>query len=179
MSYPSDPELGWYYVVSVAGEVAGVQYEVGDWIVWNGTSWDKLVGKRDVMPIGAVIMYDGTGIANVATREVELGDEGGDTFAMPGWYVCNGLVGTPDLEKMFVRGGLVSGVIEGSDDAVVVSHIHDIKIWKSEMTVDGVDRDFPNIAGTETSGMIVEAGVSGVDKNIPIHYTMIYIIKMS
>jgi len=46
MSYPIDPEVGWYYVVSVAGEVEGVQYEVGDWIVWNGTGWDRIAGNR-------------------------------------------------------------------------------------------------------------------------------------
>lgn len=48
MGYPIDPELGWYYVVSVAGEVGGVYYEVGDWIVWNGTTWDRIAGERIV-----------------------------------------------------------------------------------------------------------------------------------
>lgn len=48
MSYPVDPELGWYYVVSVAGEIEGVYYEIGDWIVWNGTTWDRIAGERIV-----------------------------------------------------------------------------------------------------------------------------------
>ena len=48
MSYPISPELGWYYVVSVAGEVMGVYYEVGDWIVWNGATWDRIAGERIV-----------------------------------------------------------------------------------------------------------------------------------
>lgn len=179
MSYPVDPELGWYYVVSVAGEVGGVQYDVGDWIVWNGTSWDRVVGKQLVLPIGAVIMYDGVGIANAGTRSVQIGDEGGDAFKMHGWFVCNGLAGTPDLEKMFVRGGLVSGVVEGSDDAVVVSHTHDMKKWTTGVTVGAEDRDYPNTGGVGTSDIIVSAGVDGVNKNIPIHYTMIYVIRMS
>lgn len=46
MGYPTSPEVGWYYVVDVAGEVEGVQYEVGDWIVWNGASWDRVAGVR-------------------------------------------------------------------------------------------------------------------------------------
>ena len=48
MGFPSNPELGWYYVVNVAGEIGGVMYEVGDWIVWNGTSWDRIAGNRIV-----------------------------------------------------------------------------------------------------------------------------------
>jgi len=127
VSYPVDPELGWYYVVSVAGEVGGVQYDVGDWIVWNGTSWDRVVGRQLVLPIGAIIMYDGVGIANVPSRTVQIGDEGGDAFKMYGWFVCNGEAGTPDLEKLFVRGAYVSGGIEGSDDSVVVAHTHQLK----------------------------------------------------
>ncbi len=197
MSYPIDPELGWYYVVSVAGEVDGVQYRVGDWIVWNGTSWDKLVGKSDVMPVGAVIFYDGVGIVNVGTRTVQLGDEVGDTFAMPGWFVCNGLAGTPDLEKMFVRGGLVSGVVNGSDDAVVVQHnhpasqavhSHNVKRRSTQLTEDGATKYDVDVSGSFYAGLISEVqpvitvdneGVSGVGKNVPVHYVMIYIKKMS
>ncbi|MBA7566092.1 hypothetical protein ES708_07779 [subsurface metagenome] len=197
MSYPSDPELGWYYVVSVAGEVGGVRYEVGDWIVWNGTSWDKLIGKSDVMPVGAVIFYDGVGIANVGTRTVQLGDEVDDTFAMPGWFVCNGLAGTPDLEKMFVRGGLVSGVIEGSDDTVVVqhnhpasqvAHAHKVGTTTEELGSGGPMKTILKNAGLISSGWmdsqqpavtVDNEGVSGVGKNVPVHYVMIYIKKMN
>jgi hypothetical protein len=197
MGYPIDPELGWYYVVSVAGEVGGVQYEVGDWIVWNGTTWDKLVGKSDVMPVGAVIMYDGVGIMNVETRTVQLGDEVGDAFAMPGWFVCNGLVGTPDLEKMFVRGGLVSGVVDGSDDAVVVQHnhgasegVHNHKVGVDhlELGSGGDTRDYLKSSSLYEEGYtsfesvdvtVDNEGVSGVGKNVPVHYVMIYIKKMN
>ena len=179
MSYPVDPELGWYYVVSVAGEVDGVQYAVGDWIVWNGTSWDKLIGKSDVMPVGAVIMYDGAGIVNVGTRTVQLGDEVGDIFAMPGWFVCNGLAGTPDLEKMFVRGGLVSGVVDGSDDAVVVEHTHGIKTNTFSYVENGVTAQKLFLGASEYSGYISSEGVSGVGKNVPVHYAIIYIKKMN
>lgn len=41
-AYPSNPELGWYYICSVAGTISTVSYEVGDWMVYNGTSWDKI-----------------------------------------------------------------------------------------------------------------------------------------
>jgi len=179
-SYPSNPELGWYYVVSEKGEVGGIQYEIGDWIIWNGTSWDKLAGKTDVMSIGAIIMYDGTGIANVETRTTELGDEGGDAFRMNGWYVCNGLASTPDLTKLFVKGGIVSGVIGGSDDAVVVEHTHPrTKAGFGTGSLQGLVHmpDFSSQDYVDSIGFTEAEGVSGVDKNIPSHYTVIYIIK--
>ncbi len=47
-SYPSSPELGWYYVIDVAGEIEEEDFIIGDWIVYNGASWDKVAGERIV-----------------------------------------------------------------------------------------------------------------------------------
>lgn len=194
-SYPVDPQLGWYYVVSVPGEVSGIQYEIGDWIIWNGTSWDKLAGKTDVSPIGCIWMYDGTGIADVLTRTEQIGDRGGDTFRMNGWYVCNGLVSTPDLIKSFIRGDSVSGSTGGDDDSIVVqhnhgasqaSHNHNVKgrMWGGTST--GVNGDLADMADQWLTGFtnsktptitIDNEGVSGVDKNMPVWYSLIFIIK--
>ncbi len=45
--YPSTPapEKGWYFVISIAGTISGIEYEISDWIVYNGTSWDRLSGN--------------------------------------------------------------------------------------------------------------------------------------
>lgn len=32
---------GDFYIVSVAGTVSGIDYYVGDWIIWNGAAWDR------------------------------------------------------------------------------------------------------------------------------------------
>ncbi|NCC99964.1 MAG: hypothetical protein EOL95_09745 [Bacteroidia bacterium] len=40
--YPSSPETGDYYIISVAGTISGTVYNIGDWAVYNGTSWDKV-----------------------------------------------------------------------------------------------------------------------------------------
>lgn len=196
MGYPSSPELGWYYVVSVAGEVEGVQYEVGDWIVWNGTSWDRVAGQRTVFPVGTIMMYDGTMIANVETRAVQIGDDVGDQINMKGWFVCNGLAGTPDLEKMFVRGAYVSGGMSGSDDSIVVQHnhgasqevhTHNVKGTKAyvgieptaeRLMLNNLSGEVTDYMSNEMPAVTVESeGVSGVGKNVPKHYKVIYIIR--
>ena len=42
--YPSPVGLvsGWFYITSVAGTISGTHYNVGDWMVYNGVSWDKV-----------------------------------------------------------------------------------------------------------------------------------------
>ncbi|GBR75601.1 phage tail fiber protein [Candidatus Termititenax persephonae] len=50
-----------------------------------------LNGKQALLPVGTILMYDGTGWA--------------DNSTLPGWYQCNGKNGTPDLRDKFIRGG--------------------------------------------------------------------------
>ena len=51
---------GNYYVVSVAGVYESVDYEVGDWIISNGTSWEKVDNSDKVSSVngatGAVVL---------------------------------------------------------------------------------------------------------------------------
>ena len=68
-------------------------------------------------------MYNGAGIANVASRTTQIGDEPGDTVKMPGWYVCNGRAGSPNLLNKFIRCEAASGNT-GGDDNGVASHTH-------------------------------------------------------
>jgi len=41
-SYPTNPEQGQYYVISVAGTISGTVFGVDDWIVYNGLTWNKV-----------------------------------------------------------------------------------------------------------------------------------------
>jgi len=71
-----------------------------------------------LLPIGIVLPYGKAGqIANVASRSVQIGDDGSDVISMPGWYVCNGNSGTPNLIDKFIRGESTVGNIDGSDSA--------------------------------------------------------------
>lgn len=41
-TYPVGPEAGDYYIASVQGTISSVLYRIGDWLVYNGVSWDKV-----------------------------------------------------------------------------------------------------------------------------------------
>lgn len=59
-SYPLTPEQGWYYVCSVAGTISGTPYAVSDWMIYNGTTWDKIDNTDAVVSVdgqtGAVVL---------------------------------------------------------------------------------------------------------------------------
>jgi len=154
------------------------------------------------MPIGTILMYDGTGIAEVETREVEIGAHGSDTIEMSGWFACNGLVNTPNLIGSFTMGFLTSGGVGGSNDAVVVehthgasstnagSHNHGVKVKDSTPAMEGVINEVVGSypwtlentldAGSHNHPITVNnQGVSGVGANLPQYYSVIYIIRMS
>lgn len=54
---------GWYYLVSVAGTHLAVTYSVGDWVVSNGTAWDKVDNPDAVVSVngntGVVVLTAG------------------------------------------------------------------------------------------------------------------------
>lgn len=39
---PSSGTKGYYYIVSTAGTFAGISFDVGDWIISNGSAWQKV-----------------------------------------------------------------------------------------------------------------------------------------
>jgi hypothetical protein len=40
--YPTSPSTGDYYIISVAGTISGTVYAVGDGMIYNGATWDKI-----------------------------------------------------------------------------------------------------------------------------------------
>jgi hypothetical protein len=76
------------------------------------------------LPIGTILSYAGSALANILNRTHEIGEEDGDTISLSGWYVCNGLASTPNLINKFIRGGITPGTTGGNDDIVVPEHSH-------------------------------------------------------
>ncbi|DAZ90958.1 TPA_asm: hypothetical protein ES702_05921 [Lokiarchaeia virus SkuldV3] len=100
-----------------------------------------------------------------------------DNETIPGWYKCDGNNGTVNLVDKFVRGGITSGATGGSDDAVVVEHLHELK-YNTTVIVKGivsVIQTFPGLF----SGNTELTGVSGIGANKPAYYTLIFIQRIS
>jgi parallel beta-helix repeat protein len=61
-SFPTSPSKGYYWVISVQGVISGVTYKVGDWLTYDGTSWDKIDNSQVVSSVagrtGAVVLAE-------------------------------------------------------------------------------------------------------------------------
>ena len=76
----SGPEKGWYFICSTAGGKnpsggTGTSYAVGDWAVYNGTSWDKIDNTDAVTGVkgGAESSYR-IGNVNITATNIGLGN---------------------------------------------------------------------------------------------------------
>jgi len=56
----NNPDTGDYWVISGGGNIDGTDYYINDWIVWNGTAWERV--NQQGAPGGAISddPYDGT-----------------------------------------------------------------------------------------------------------------------
>lgn len=56
--YPAGAEKGDYYVASVAGTIDGTEFGLGDWMVYNGTNWDKVDNTESIsgIKVGAEVL---------------------------------------------------------------------------------------------------------------------------
>jgi hypothetical protein len=50
-SYPAAPSKGWYFVCSVAGTIGGTAYGLGDWLVYNDSSWNRIDNQQVVSSV--------------------------------------------------------------------------------------------------------------------------------
>lgn len=72
-------EKGIYYVTSTAGTQFSISFEVGDWIISNGTSWDKVDNTDAVSSVAGktgvvVLTKSDVGLGNVANVDTTNAD---------------------------------------------------------------------------------------------------------
>jgi len=140
------------------------------------------------LPVGVILMYDGTGIADVATRTEDIGDRTGDTATLAGWKVCNGN-GAPNLLNRFIRSENASGNTGGEDThTLTISempiHSHEIKtggetggtVAYKGYTGGGITNDIRS--GTNQCPTNYSGGGSA-HENKPAYYSLIFIKKMA
>jgi hypothetical protein len=63
-AYPVSPDTGDFWKVSVVGITSGVEFDVGDAIVYNGTSWDKF----NQIEIAEEVSYNNSGSGLISTN---------------------------------------------------------------------------------------------------------------
>lgn len=149
----------------------------------NSTS---VLGSGDialnVIPSGGIILWSGS-VASIPT----------------GWYLCNGLNGTPDLRDKFLVGAgstYAVGATGGSADATLVSHTHTATVTDPghthnlpgstssggiNQTQIGVNSTATNAtSASATTGITVSnstEGSSATNANLPPYYALAYIMK--
>lgn len=70
----SSGNQGHYYIISVAGTIATVDYQIGDWIISNGTGWDK-IDNTEATETAATTSYDNATSGLTATTVQAALDE--------------------------------------------------------------------------------------------------------
>lgn len=65
-SYPTTPSKGFYYVTSVAGTISSKAYDIGDWLVYNGTAWDR------VDNVDPTVVFNGRTGYNITMQESDV-----------------------------------------------------------------------------------------------------------
>lgn len=70
--FSAPPMVGGYYVVTTAGVQNTIAYAVGDWAIWNGTTWNKI---QNVTGVTSVFGRTGVILKNEGDYDInDLGD---------------------------------------------------------------------------------------------------------
>ena len=136
VSPPAATTKGDYYVVSVAGTQFTISFAVGDWIISNGTAWEKVdltdavssVFGRTGAVVGASTDYSSVGLTNTAIGASSPSTGGfttvtaSSTIAATGAVTGSNLSGTNTGDQTITLTGGVTGSGTGSFAATVVTN---------------------------------------------------------
>jgi hypothetical protein len=190
-----DPVNG-QVVSSIVNSVVGINQQstsdekvVTEKALRNFVQTQIAAGVASAVPPGIILMWSGA-IADIP----------------PGWGLCNGANGTPNLRDRFIVGagsGYSPGAAAGSANAVVVSHSHAASssphTHPSSETARVIGPTIPSIQAAGTLGLAVtqfppgqsavgsetvtvtvdSEGVSGVNANLPPYFALAFIMKLA
>lgn len=162
--------------VTVSGPSGDVTINNSGVLSVNGVTGAIITGAY--FPSGGIVMWSGS-IATIPS----------------GWFLCNGLNGTPNLQDRFIVGAGSSyavAALGGTVDAVVVAHSHTLNDSGHAHAYNTSSATITAAAGAGTAlatqasatttsvvtGIIVNtAGVSGTGANLPPYFALAYIQK--
>jgi len=133
---PAGSTKGDYYVVSVAGTQFSLSFAVGDWIISNGTAWEKVdltdavssVFGRTGAVVGVSTDYSAVGITNTAVGAANPSTgafttvTASSTIAATGAVTGSNLSGTNTGDQTITLTGGVTGSGTGSFAATVITN---------------------------------------------------------
>ncbi len=137
--------LGFFYKVSVAGSTTidgNTGWHPGDWIIFDGTSWEKIdnyegvtsvagrtgvvtLTTADVLGLGTVATYNVPASGNAGPTEIVKGNDTRLSGGSSPVLMTNGDVTSP--EAMFDLGDFVDSVSHGS---IIGYSVHSPWMWK-------------------------------------------------
>ena len=114
-SYPASPSKGYYYVCSVAGTISGTAYAVGDWLIYNGSAWERLEGN----PAPVTSVCGKTGAVTLGPSDVGA-DASGAAAA-----VTAASIGAEPIPATAISGNLASfnGSKQVVDSAIAAANV--------------------------------------------------------
>lgn len=126
----SDPEKGWYFICSTAGGKnpsggTGTSYAVGDWAVYNGTTWDKIDNTDAVTGVkgGAETDYR-IGNVNITKANIGLGNVDNTSDSTKKTNFTGSIA---ENNTGFATGGAVYSALSGkvnTDDILILNGGH-------------------------------------------------------
>lgn len=135
-------------IIASGGVTGNVIGDVTGNITGNSATATKLATARTISISGGAsgsVSFDGSANADIVVSQIVPAGVivlwSGSSASIPsGWYLCNGLNGTPNLMDRFVVGAGSSysvGGTGGSKDAVLVSHTHTYSGTSSTASLTG------------------------------------------
>ena len=145
----TDQVVGDVYVLTTADSTG--PYEVGDYFIWNGTSWDVITGENQVENKAATIIDSATDIAVVDGTTITAKVDAGTTSTKGIVQLTDTYTSTDDTKA--ATGKAINAAIETLDATD-----------KGALTVDATNKTISVKAVSQTEGVITD----GTEKTIQI-----------
>lgn len=156
---PAIGNKGYYYVVSDPGTYLGITYGVGDWVISNGTAWEKVDNTQSVTSVNGL-----TGAVVLTTSEV---NEGTNLYYTDSRVSANQSVVANSSKISFPGFGTTAGTALEGNTVIPPAYTNaDVDIHLNTSTAsptqvlswDGSDYDWITVSGGSTGVTQVNSG---------------------
>lgn len=112
-SPPAASTKGEYYVVSTAGTQFGIVWDVNDWIISNGSVWQKIDNSASVTSV-----FTRTGAVQAQINDYSASQIANVPYVNIAAQNVQDAINELDTEKLALLGGIMSGVLNMNSNAI-------------------------------------------------------------